>query len=159
MFCTKRGHELGNGDEFCTKCGAPIKREEPDKADIFSAPQKAATKEGEHSSAKQTGAPRLVKCPHCGENIPSFSAFCPSCGQELRFPNQISSIADLSKRIADIESLRQKRKGDIISVSAFRPPNMMLRSHPLSATTRFPIREKTSSSLQSWLTHPFAQKS
>lgn len=91
MYCEACGNELGESDNFCSKCGA--QRQVKENKD----------RQGEVHS-------HLTKCPCCGERIPSFSAFCPSCGNELRSDSQTSSVVDLSQRIGAIQAQRPKKR-------------------------------------------------
>ena len=34
--------------------------------------------------AEEAPKPELIRCPHCGHQIPSDSIFCPLCGERVR---------------------------------------------------------------------------
>ena len=84
-YCTKCGSTLETNAKFCTKCGAAV-----DAADV----QRSA---------------KLIKCPECGEPIPSFSAACPLCGYELRGSKATSSVVELSQKLDEIERNRPRQ--------------------------------------------------
>ena len=40
--------------------------------------------EEEIARVEEAPKPELIKCPHCGQQIPSDSIFCPLCGERVR---------------------------------------------------------------------------
>ena len=40
--------------------------------------------EEEVARVEEAPKPELIKCPHCGQQIPSDSIFCPLCGEKIR---------------------------------------------------------------------------
>lgn len=52
---------------------------------------------------KQEWAGKVVKCPHCGEVIPSFTAICPSCHSELRYNKGSSSLESFIQNINECD--------------------------------------------------------
>jgi len=40
--------------------------------------------EEEIARVEEAPKPELIKCPHCGQQIPSDSIFCPLCGEKVR---------------------------------------------------------------------------
>jgi len=40
--------------------------------------------EEEIARVEEAPKPELIRCPHCGRQIPSDSIFCPLCGQKVR---------------------------------------------------------------------------
>lgn len=91
-FCTKCGKQLDSGAQFCSGCGTPTK------------------KEGESSSGprKEAWEGFVHRCPHCGAPVGSFDAYCPACGNELRDKEASDSVAELSRKLDQIESERNE---------------------------------------------------
>ena len=60
----------------------------------------------------------MIKCPACGEEIPSFTAICPSCGHEIiaaklspALKEFIDSINECDSMIADAPKAKRPKKG------------------------------------------------
>ncbi len=64
-YCMNCGQQLPDGARFCSTCGTP------------------AGETSNNSQRQQEWAGRIVKCPMCGEDIPSFTGICPSCSHEI----------------------------------------------------------------------------
>lgn len=79
--CTNCGKELAYDAEFCSKCGVAVGTTTNKK------------------QRKQEWAGKIVKCPKCGEEMPSFTANCPSCGYELRGSNPLNSVMELATKL------------------------------------------------------------
>ena len=90
-FCAKCGKLLNENDMFCSGCGAPQK------------PSKANHQYSEQRQNVYVGNVR--KCPSCGAELSSFTAFCPQCGHELNSVVVPESIKDFSTQLnlLDIE--------------------------------------------------------
>lgn len=56
------------------------------------------TKE-DRSKRKQEYEGKVVKCPACGENIPSFTAVCPACGHEFRGTHSSDAVSELASKL------------------------------------------------------------
>lgn len=85
-YCSKCGQENSADARFCQNCSAPLENE---KDSEFS-----------YSERKQEYAGKIIKCPACGEELPSFTAICPACGHEI---NSSKISESLDKFIAQIE--------------------------------------------------------
>lgn len=88
MFCPYCGTKLDHGARFCKHCGVPIDRAEPST----------------FKKREQEYAGKMIKCPACGEDIPSFTAICPSCGHEIRGSGPANSIQELSYKLEHTSS-------------------------------------------------------
>lgn len=97
-FCTKCGNRLEPDTRFCSRCGTPTQADVQPSSD----------------SRREAWEGSVHKCPHCGAPVGSFDAYCPSCGNELRDKEAADSVAELSRRLDQIESERNesgKKKG------------------------------------------------
>lgn len=97
-FCTKCGNRLEPDTRFCSRCGTPAQADVQPSSD----------------SRREAWEGSVHKCPHCGAPVGSFDAYCPACGNELRDKEAADSVAELSRRLDQIESERNesgKKKG------------------------------------------------
>lgn len=97
-FCTKCGKQLDSDARFCPRCGTPAQIDDEPLPD----------------SRKETWEGSIHKCPNCGAPVGSFDAYCPACGNELRDKEAADSVAELSRKLDQIESERNesgKKKG------------------------------------------------
>lgn len=61
-----------------------IERPDPDFAEVLDRIKEAKEKiKGYEQKIKVVKG--IGQCPHCGADVPSTSAFCPSCGQKIEF--------------------------------------------------------------------------
>ena len=74
--CKRCGTVVIDGANFCQKCGFPI--------------------DNKNNQRKQGYAASTMKCPACGMEIQSFTAFCPACGHEIKSANVAASIKNFS---------------------------------------------------------------
>lgn len=94
--CMNCGQQLVNGAKFCFACGTP------------------AGETARSNQRQQEWAGKIIKCPSCGEGIPSFTANCPACGHELRGTDVTSSVRELASKIEVIEKSRKRQKSDLL---------------------------------------------
>ena len=81
-FCAKCGHEIIAGAEFCAYCGTPT------SMDTDSVLRSKHVKHSDVTIDKtwqggQSNSNLDILCPHCGNEIPSNSKFCPICQTQL----------------------------------------------------------------------------
>lgn len=100
-FCGKCGHELANGAKFCFECGQKV---EP--SDAFHEP--ATTEAGVEQASTftervQEYAGKIIKCPSCGSDLPSFAAICPDCGHEINSQNVSPYVREFTRRIDEYD--------------------------------------------------------
>ena len=88
-FCINCGNPIVDGAKFCHNCGAS-------QTGTTNNTQRKTVYEGE-----------IHKCPNCGETIDSFTPKCPSCGFEFRGVKPVSSVQELSIRLANIDQQRR----------------------------------------------------
>lgn len=101
-FCSNCGQPIADSAKFCSNCGAPA----------------GDSKAGTYKTREQEYAGKMVKCPACGEDIPSFTAICPSCGHEINsaklapaLKEFIDKINEYDKIIADTPQDELPKKG------------------------------------------------
>ena len=98
-YCDKCGRKLVDGAAFCSKCGAAVTHVSDDVS-------------GGKRTERYDGV--VHKCPNCGASVGSFDAYCSVCGNELRDKAAADSVAELSRKLDQIESERNetgKKKG------------------------------------------------
>lgn len=111
-YCIYCGESLSDSAMFCSKCG---KKQEKGKVEetkerVKSINQKDINKDYDskyndyNNSTQNDKKSKSVKCPNCGEIIDSFTAFCPSCGHEIRDVKSNDSIKELAMKLQEIES-------------------------------------------------------
>ena len=63
-----------------------VKVEEEVRAEEIPKKEERPPERVEEEIARVEEAPKaeLIKCPHCGQQIPSDSIFCPLCGEKVR---------------------------------------------------------------------------
>ena len=83
-FCPRCGARTGEGDQFCSMCGASFSQ--------------ASVRDREAYEG------RIHKCPSCGQALNALSVVCPSCGYELRDTSAALSLRELSARLQEITS-------------------------------------------------------
>lgn len=83
LFCPYCGTKLDNDTKFCKHCGSPVDRTETET----------------FKGRGQEYAGKMIKCPSCGEDVPSFTAVCPSCGHEIRGSGPTNSVQQLSYKL------------------------------------------------------------
>ena len=84
-YCKKCGKFVTDGSNFCTNCGSPIECETP-------------------SQKRQEFAGKVIKCPSCGAELPSFTAICPGCGHEINSATISSAIKDFINQLNQCDS-------------------------------------------------------
>lgn len=101
-FCSNCGQLITDGAKFCSNCGAPV----------------SGSNASTHKTREQEYAGKMMKCPACGEDIPSFTAICPSCGHEINsaklapaLKEFINKINEYDKIIADTPQDELPKKG------------------------------------------------
>lgn len=58
-YCSNCGQFVADGVKFCSNCGSPMNNGE------------------DRTTRQQEFAGKIIKCPSCGTEIPSFTAICP----------------------------------------------------------------------------------
>jgi len=83
-FCVNCGNKLNDGSKFCDKCGTQVNVQKEEKT------------ERDNSRA-------VIKCPACGELIPSYTVICPSCGYEINATEVSKNFADFLSQVTVLE--------------------------------------------------------
>lgn len=110
MYCSKCGTLLADNLTVCPQCGAdctsPVVEVHSKSmvdlnvdADVRS--DDAAEVE-DVAGRREKYAGTVRKCPHCGETLGAFQAYCPSCGYELNDSDVPDSVAAFSKQLQDV---------------------------------------------------------
>ena len=104
--CSCCGAKQIEGAKFCSVCGKPITLH--------------SGTTGSSSAYQRVFYDGAVhKCPNCGEVVDSFSAFCRSCGFELRGTRSTASVKSFSKKYGTLKSNDAK----IDLIKTFAIPN------------------------------------
>lgn len=99
-YCSRCGDKLDPSDRFCPTCGTPVFQTGTSyKEPSTHTKQSAQNDEDYRSRRKQEFAGTVIKCPACGEEIPSFTAICPACGHEINSARVSSAIKEFSMLI------------------------------------------------------------
>lgn len=85
-FCMNCGQQLPEGAKFCSGCGTAM-----------------GEVKSEETQRKQEWAGKIIKCPSCGEDIPSFTAICPACGHEINSAKVSSSLKNFIDSIDECD--------------------------------------------------------
>lgn len=83
-FCVNCGNKLNDSAKFCDKCGTQVNVETSKKTE------------------KETNK-KVIKCPACGELIPSYTVLCPSCGYEINATEVSKNFADFLNQVTILE--------------------------------------------------------
>lgn len=81
-FCSNCGAKLKDRVKFCTECGFPV-----------------ATSIEVITKRQQEYLGSVIKCPSCGEELPSLTARCPACGHEINQAKVSSSLKSFADQI------------------------------------------------------------
>lgn len=87
-FCMNCGQQLPEGAKFCSGCGTAM-----------------GEVKSEETQRQQEWAGNIIKCPSCGEDIPSFTAICPACGHEINSAKVSSSLKNFIDSIDECDKL------------------------------------------------------
>ena len=100
-YCSNCGAKLIEGARFCPNCAAPVNPTlHNQRTTTESAPETSrVVPPSSYSERKQEYAGRIIKCPSCGEELPSFTAICPSCGHEINSQSVSSSLKEFINSI------------------------------------------------------------
>lgn len=90
-YCSNCGSKLGDGDKFCTKCGAAV----ADRSE---------------SERRQTYEGELHKCPNCGEALGSLTTRCPTCGYELDGTRGSKAVERLEEKLDSLRCIDDDKK-------------------------------------------------
>ena len=124
-FCTNCGHQLKDGNKFCTFCGA-----------------KTNVSDDKKTTRETVFEGNLHKCPACGEILKSFTTKCPTCGHEFRDINATSSVKELSIKLAEIERNRpiiHNNKASWLTINQNRTIVDPVTTQKISLIESFPI--------------------
>lgn len=86
-FCINCGKPIVDGSKFCPNCGV------------------SQSMTANNTQRKFEWAGTIVKCPSCGEDIPSFTAICPSCGHEFNSAKVSSVLKEFINNINECDRL------------------------------------------------------
>ena len=78
MYCTVCGQRIDDDARFCEHCGMPIFANLTEEKLAKLREQKAAAK-----APQQQAAPRFLRCPACGMQLPLGAHFCDRCGRVI----------------------------------------------------------------------------
>ena len=81
-YCSNCGQFVADGVKFCSNCGSPMNNGE------------------DRTTRQQEFAGKIIKCPSCGTEIPSFTAICPGCGHEINSARVSSAFKDFTNQIS-----------------------------------------------------------
>ncbi|MGM9600836.1 MAG: zinc ribbon domain-containing protein [Faecousia sp.] len=95
-YCEKCGNTLKENDKFCPACGRKVE---------VSTPSSEGADTSTFTERKLEYAGRIVRCPACGEELPSFTAVCPSCGHEINSQKTSSSVKAFIDDINRLDSV------------------------------------------------------
>lgn len=109
-FCTNCGQQLPAEAKFCFECGKPVEATVP-RGNNQRGNQRREFYDGE-----------VIKCPRCGEILPSFTPICPTCRHELRNTTVSSAVQRLADEIAELEAKRM----ELVSRAPYRAFNRRL---------------------------------
>lgn len=97
-YCTHCGNRIGDGAQFCANCGKAVE---------------GSTQDG--SKRTQTYQGEVRKCPSCGAEVLSFTAFCSTCGHEFNSARVSSSIQNFTEKLHEYDTMiatsRQQESG------------------------------------------------
>jgi hypothetical protein len=80
-FCSSCGAKLEDGARFCSYCGTQ-------------------TQQSNYKYRRtEEYAGKIIKCPACGSELPSFTAVCPSCGHEINSSKASDSLKSFIEQI------------------------------------------------------------
>ena len=96
-YCINCGQELTEGAKFCSNCGTSLEKVETtamqDEKNVMPPPIKEAKKvedplkterkQSTYSERKQEFAGKIIKCPSCGAELQSFTAFDNRMGRQV----------------------------------------------------------------------------
>ena len=85
-YCSNCGHFIADNVQFCSNCGSPISNAE------------------DRTKRQQEFAGKIIKCPACGTEIPSFTAICPGCGHEINSAMVSPVFKDFTKQISQCDT-------------------------------------------------------
>jgi hypothetical protein len=109
VYCSVCGEKNNVGARFCQGCGATIgavpKQEEAPAPKKPAEPAPKVEQRSTYTERKQEYAGRIIKCPACGAELPSFAAICPDCGHEINSQNVSPYIREFSKSIDEIDQV------------------------------------------------------
>lgn len=100
-FCSKCGHQLADGAKFCFECGTKVEMADVQGKTVKTVPE--AEQQSTYTGRKQEYAGKIIKCPACGAELPSFTAICPDCGHEINSQNVSPYIREFSKSIDEYD--------------------------------------------------------
>lgn len=93
-YCLKCGAPLNEGDKFCGECGEAVETE-----------KNSGGNDDSGSKRSQEFAGTVIKCPACGEELPSMVAICPTCGHEI---NSAKVTKVLQEFIVNLDNCNQR---------------------------------------------------
>lgn len=80
-YCANCGQKLADGSKYCVECGSFVGTTNKNTAGI------------------------VIKCPSCGEDIPSFTAICPACGHEINSAKVSATLKEFIENINECDRL------------------------------------------------------
>ena len=115
-FCSNCGQEIDSNARFCSGCGTLLNDEEQSEKQRNEEQLKEEKKpedslkkqqpqQSTYSERKQEYAGRVIKCPVCGAELPSFTAICPDCGHEVNSQHVSSSVKEFIDAINEYDNV------------------------------------------------------
>lgn len=102
IYCVSCGAKNNIEARFCQSCGTllgtinkPDQTEKPKKEEQY--------QQSTYSERKQEFIGKILKCPSCGAQLPSFTAICPDCGHEINTQNVSSSLKEFIDSINEYD--------------------------------------------------------
>lgn len=83
--CLRCGEMMDDNVRFCPRCGEKV-------------PEIINERRTEYAGT-------VLKCPHCGAEVESYTAHCPACGRELGSSSNRVAVDELRKEIATYDKL------------------------------------------------------
>lgn len=98
VYCFNCGQKNNGDSKYCQNCGTRLIT-----SDIRLYENEEQIQPSTYTERKQEYVGKILKCPSCGAELPSFTAICPVCGHEINTQDVSPSLKVLINSINEFD--------------------------------------------------------